>query len=318
VGAELTRRDWLASSAAIGLGAGVLAADRTTAAAATKPAADVPFVFGLNTSTIRGQKLPIAEVVAIAGKAGYGAIEPWINELEAHKAAGKSLDDLRKQLADAGISVESAIGFAEWAVDDESRRKQGLERMRRDMDLVRAIGGKRIAAPPAGMTETTGTDLRKLGDRYRAICELGDSIGVVPQAEVWGPSKTMGRLGEVAAIVIEAGHPKGCILPDVYHLYKGGSSIEGVRLLSPSAIHVFHMNDYPADPPRATIKDANRVYPGDGTAPLGPLLRGLKAGGFHVVLSLEVFNPDYWKRDPAEVAATGLAKMKAAVASALS
>jgi 2-keto-myo-inositol isomerase len=316
VGAELTRRDWLASSAAIGLGAGVLAADRR-ARAATNPAADVPFVFGLNTSTIRGQKLPIAEVVAIVAKAGYGAIEPWINELEAHKTAGKSLDDLRKQLADAGISVESAIGFAEWAVDDESRRKQGLERMRRDMDLVRSIGGKRIAAPPVGMTETTGADLRKLGERYRAICELGDSIGVVPQAEVWGPSKTMGRLGEVAAIVIEAGHPKGCILPDVYHLYKGGSSIEGLRLLSPSAIHVLHMNDYPGDPPRATIKDANRVYPGDGIAPLGPLLRGLKAGGFHIVLSLEVFNADYWKRDPAEVAATGLAKMKAAVASAI-
>ena len=306
---SLSRRGWLSSAAAIGLGARVGSAEGA--------GSDGPFVFGLNTSTIRGQKLPIAEIVAIAAKAGYGAIEPWIDELEAHKAAGKSLADLGKQLADGGVSVESAIGFAEWAVDDDARRGRGLERMRRDMDLVRAIGGKRIAAPPAGMTDATGVDLRRLGERYRAILELGDSIGVVPQAEVWGPSKTMGRLGEAAAIAIESGHPRACILPDVYHLHKGGSAIEGVRLLAPTAIHVMHMNDYPADPPRETIKDSDRVFPGDGVAPLASLFRGLKAGGFRVVLSLELFNADYWRRDPAEVAATGLAKMKAAVASAL-
>ena len=32
------------------------------------------------------------------------------------------------------------------------------------------------------------------------------------------------------------------------------------------------------------------------------------------MLSLELFNRDYWKQDPLEVAKTGLAKVKAAVA----
>ena len=286
-------------------------------AQAASPAPSAPFLFGLNTSTVMGQKLPISEVVAIAGKAGYNALEPWIRELEAHKSAGKSLSDLKKQISDLGISVESAIGFADWGVDDDARRKKGLEQMKRDMELVAAIGGKRIAAPPVGLTDRHETDVLKLADRYRAICELGDQFGVVAEAELWGFSKTMSRLGEVMAIVIEANHPKACMLPDVYHLYKGGSALSGLRFLTPESFHVIHMNDYPSNPPRDKITDVHRVYPGDGVAPIVPLLRDLATRGFRVALSLEVFNQEYWKRDAAEVAATGLAKMKKLVAEAL-
>jgi sugar phosphate isomerase/epimerase len=77
------------------------------------------------------------------------------------------------------------------------------------------------------------------------------------------------------------------------------------------------MNDYPAEPPRSTIKDENRVYPGDGVAPLDTILSTLVRGGFRGVLSLELFNREYWKQPPAEVAKRGLEKMQAAVASAM-
>ncbi len=155
------------------------------------------------------------------------------------------------------------------------------------------------------------TDLSRIADRYRALLELGDQIGVVPQVEVWGFSRTLGRLGEAACVAIEAGHPKACILPDVYHLYRGGSDFGGIKLLGPSAIHVFHFNDYPADPPRTKLTDADRVYPGDGVAPLRSLLHDLSAGGFHVTLSLELFNRKLWTQDPLTVAKTGFEKLKA-------
>jgi 2-keto-myo-inositol isomerase len=314
VSADLNRRAWLAAVPA----ALTLANSAGSAGAAPSRRADEPvFTFGLNTSTISGQKLPIDGVAAIAAQAGYRAIEPWIRELEAYKSAGKSLVDLKKQLNDSGIAVVSSIGFAEWAVDDEGRRKRGLEQMKRDMELVQTIGGLRIAAPPVGLTDRFEADVRKLAERYRVICEIGVETGVIPQVEVWGPSKTLCRLGEAAAVAIESGHPNACILPDVYHLYKGGSGHDGVRLLAPRAIHVMHMNDYPAEPARSAITDAHRIYPGEGVAPISKLLRDLRDGGFHITLSLELFNRDLWKRDAAEVAATGLAQMKAVVAAAL-
>ncbi len=269
-----------------------------------------PFRYCLNTSTIRGQKLTLVEEIDIAAEAGYDAIEPWINEIEAYEAGGGSLADLKKRIGDRGLSVESAIGFAEWIVDDDDRRTKGLEQARRDMDLVQQIGGKRIAAPAAGATDVSNIDYLKVAERYRALLALGDHIGVVPQVEVWGFSKTLHRLGQALMVAAESGHPLACVLPDVYHLYKGGSDFAGLKFLGGAAVHVFHMNDYPANPPRETIGDGDRVYPGDGIAPLADILRTLRENGFNGYLSIELFNHDYWRQDPLEVARAALNKLQ--------
>jgi 2-keto-myo-inositol isomerase len=316
----LTRRKLLRGS----LAAGAAAAAGTAAAAADAERGvpfrtengKAPFTYCLNTSTIRGQKLPLEEEVDLAAKAGYDAIEPWIGEIDDYVKRGGSLKDLEQRIRDQGLTVESAIGFPEWIVDDDARRAKGLEEARRGMELVRQLGGKRVAAPPVGATDVAGLDLLRAAERYRALLELGDTIGVVPQVEVWGFSRTLARLGETALVAIESNHPKACILPDVYHLHKGGSAFGGLKLLDGAAIHVFHMNDYPADPPREMLTDAHRVYPGDGAAPLEAALRDLYASGFRGVLSLELFNRDYWQQDPLQVARTGLEKMRAAVSAA--
>lgn len=266
------------------------------------------FKYSFNTSTVRGQKLSLFESVNIAARAGYQAIEPWITEIEAHQQLGGSLQDLKRLIEDRGMTVESAIGFAEWIVDDDERRKKGLERAKYEMDLVRQIGGKRIAAPPAGAVDVETIDYLKVADRYRALLEIGDKIGVVPQVEVWGFSKTLNRLGQAALVMIESHHPQACVLPDIYHLYKGGSDFSGLKLLNGASMHVFHVNDYPAEPPRETIRDADRVYPGDGVAPCRDILRTLREIGFDGYLSVELFNPSYWQQDASLVAQTAIEK----------
>ena len=299
-------------------GAALAASKIATAEDTTKPASDrASFTFCLNTSTIRGQKLSLDQEIEITGQAGYDAIEPWVGNINSYVKSGGNLKDVRKRIEDLGLTVESAIAFCRWIVDDDGERAKGLEQAKSDMDVLAQIGGKRIAAPPAGATGEAGLDLFKAAERYRVLLELGDEMGVAPQVEIWGASKNLCRLGEAMFVVIESGHPKACLLPDVYHIYKGGSDFNGLKLLSAQAIHVFHLNDYPGDPPRETIGDRDRVYPGDGIAPLTQILRDLHANGSRAVLSLELFNPTYWKRDPLEVAKTGLSKMKTAVKKAL-
>ena len=261
----------------------------------------------LNTSTIRGKRLPLDEIVEIASEAGYDGIEPWISEIVRYRDGGGSLDDLRKRIADRGLVVESAIGFANWIVDDEVKRKQALDQARKDMELVRSIGGKRIAAPPSGTRD--GVDLDAAAERYAALLKVGRSTGVLPQLELWGFSKPINRIGKLAYIAAEAGDPSACLLPDVYHIYKGGSDFAGLNLLNGKQIHVFHINDYPKIT-RDKIGDGDRVYPGDGVAPLDQIMKTLFSIGFEGGLSLELFNRDYWKQEPLQVAKTGLAKMK--------
>src|SRR5262249_17189062 len=184
----------------------------------------------------------IIEVVEIAAKAGYTAIEPWLRELDQYARSGGSLKELGQRIRDRGLSVESSISFPEWIVDDDERRKKGLEQIRRDMETVQQIGGKRIAAPPAGATSQTELSRAKIVERYAAVLKIGETTGIVPQVEFWGPSKTLSRLSEAAYVALETGHRDACVLADVYHLYKGGSGHQTVRLLGPAALHVIHMN----------------------------------------------------------------------------
>lgn len=323
---NVTRRHWMGVAAgatlAGGLGAGGSGAVAVRGAdPAVEDAAAVPSVkwservrYCLNTSTVRGHQLSVPAQVELAAKAGYDAIEPWIGDLRRFRDDGGDLAELSAQLKDAGLTVESAIGFAQWIVDDPQQRQAGLDEARRDMELLAAIGGKRLAAPPIGAHREAGPSLPVIAERYRALLEVGAEVGVVPQLELWGFSPTLSRLGELAYVAVEAGHPDACVLPDVYHIYKGGSDFAGLALIEASRMHVFHMNDYPADPPREKIGDADRVFPGDGVAPLDAILGTLRDHGFTGALSLELFNPEYWKRSAGDVAREGLAKMKASVA----
>jgi sugar phosphate isomerase/epimerase len=277
----------------------------------------VGFRYCLNTATLRGYNLDLIQLVEVAGKAGYQAIEPWLNLIDTYVKGGGSLPDLRKRIADGGLTVESAIAFPQWMVDDPAKRASGLEQARRDMDAVARIGGKRIAAPPSGANSGAEIGLLQVVERYRALLELGDQMGVVPELEFWGPSANLNRLSQAVFVAMETGHPKACVLADVFHLYKGGSGFSGLRMLGGNALQVFHMNDYPATPPRETIADRDRVYPGDGIAPMKQILADLHRMNPALVLSLELFNAAYWKGDALETARTGLAKMQQAVRQAV-
>jgi sugar phosphate isomerase/epimerase len=266
------------------------------------------FVLCFNTATIRGQKVGIAKEIEIAAQAGFQAIEPWVEAIETYAKAGGKLEDLRRRITNAGLTIEGAIAFPEWVVDDPARRARGLEAAKRQMDLVAQLGGQRIAAPPAGATNEPGLDLLKAADRYRALLELGDQMGVWPMLEVWGFSQNLNRLSHCAHVAIESGHPKAAALADMFHLYRAGSPWHGLRLLGAAALPVFHMNDYPAEPPREWINNSFRIMPGDGVAPTAQVLAALLTKGSRVVLSLELFSPRFWELDPVEVAQTGYRK----------
>ena len=305
-----------ASTVAMGLvsNASEATAQSQGSSSLAKSANDITFC--LNTSTIHGEVIPVTEQIKIASKAGYTGIELWVRDIDKFIEAGGKLSELRRQIADAGLKVESAIAFGQWIVDDDGTRNKGLEQCGRDMEIIRELGGRRIAAPPTGATEKAGLDLDRAGERYRALLEVGRARDVTPQLEVWGFSKNLHRLSQVLYICAAAHHPDACILPDIYHLYKGGSDFADVHLLPGSRVHVLHMNDYPAEPNRETISDQYRVYPGDGVAPIRYALQAMLSNGFAGVLSLELFNREYWAQDPNVVAATGIAKMKASVADA--
>lgn len=309
---KLSRRQALTGLGLI-TGASLLPSCATTQATASGKSFNQPFSFCLNTSTIMGQKVGLEKEIEIAAEAGYDGIEIWIPTLHSFMDEGGKLSELKKKIDGLGIRVENAIGFAQWIVDDDSTRAKALEQAKAEMGLLAQLGCRRIAAPPAGATEVETLSLDAVAERFHDLVELGTSVGVIPQLEVWGFSKHLHKLSQVLYVAAQCGHNNTRILPDVYHLYKGGSPFEGLGLIAPDAIEIFHMNDYPAQPDRHTIGDKDRVYPGLGVAPLKKILSDLADPAHPKVLSLELFNRDYWAQDPLEVAKEGLQSMKEAV-----
>lgn len=308
-----SRRGFLAGTAA---GVASLSMASSPSAEPTRPApAGAPFRFALNAGTLMGYKLPLSAQIDLAHRAGYAGFEPWMTDVSKAAETG-ALRDLARRCSDAGLTVINAIGFAAWAVNDDAARAKGLEQMKRDMDWVAQLGGTHIAASPAGVNspEAGPLDLDRAAERYRALLELGETMGVIPQLEFWGASANLSRLDQCLYVAARAAHPRACILADVFHLYRGGSEPSSLRLLSRSAAYTLHMNDYPAQPPREAVKDADRVWPGDGVAPLRDILSAYRDNRAEPWLSIELFNAEYWKRPAEETARTGLAKMKAAAA----
>jgi 2-keto-myo-inositol isomerase len=295
----------------LGLTAGAALLTNSVSAMRTSAKKDPSFKYSLNMSTIRGQKLGFVKELQVAAKAGFTSVEIWIDTFQDYLKNGGTTAEAKRIIEGLGLTIENAIGFAKWIVDDEATRKAALIQLQKEMDQLAQIGCHRIAAPPSGATGLPLIDLDVITDRYRAILKMGEQTGVIPMVEMWGGSHNLKKIGQVLYVAAASEHKDALVLLDSFHVYKGGSSLESLPFVGKNAIEVFHINDYPAGISPDKISEPDRVYPGDGIAPLKEMLKIIKNPDKPVVLSLEVFNESYYKQDALLVAKTGLAKMKA-------
>lgn len=252
-----------------------------------------PFRVGMNASTISAYSLSVPEQIELCSEVGFDGIELWIRDVDAFVKQGGKYDELRGLLDQTGILLENMISFSTWCADDPRKREEGLRQIRHDMEIVSSLGGHYIAAPVQGVNKFDYACLPDYMNRYRAILDLGDEYGVTPILELWGAGPVC-RLADAVAIAIGTSHPKASLLLDFYHLYRGGNSFDGLRLVGGNSLPIFHINDYPANPPRENLKDSDRVFPGDGICPFDQALSFLYATGFRGCLSVELFNKNYW------------------------
>lgn len=265
----------------------------------------------LNPSTLRGYKLGLQEQVQAAIAAGFRGFEPWLKDIHAAQTAGV-LKDIVKMARDGGLAFVNGIAFGMWSHPDAKIRAAGLEETKRDMAVLAEMGCPYVAASMFGLqkAEAPKVTAEEVGARYVEVLSLGRQMGVKPLFEYWGHSANLARLEDALAVLKAANQADGAILADVYHTYRGGSSFESFRALTAAQLPVLHVNDIPAGKPREQLTDPDRVWPGDGIAPWQQLFAILDQTGADPWLSLELFNPAYWKTTPAETLQTALAKMQ--------
>lgn len=259
----------------------------------------IRFKLTLNTSTI--QPAPLLTKIEAAAAAGFDGIELWSRDLSAYEAEHGSLDDVRAALNDHGLFVPSVIHLKDWMDTEGAAYEAALDEARRQMEQAAEVGAKYIiAGPPAGPVH-----LADAGRRYRELLAIGKEFGVLPAVEFLGFVEGVNTLDKAWRIVEEAGDQEGTIVVDPFHIFRGGSSVDDLEGIPVERIAVYHFNDAPGDIPREAQTDSDRVMPGDGILPLAYQLRHLVYHGYEGALSLELFNPELWEKDPFDVAAEG-------------
>ena len=268
--------------------------------------------FSMNASTIRGYKLSLKEQVKAVVAAGYDGFEPWLKDIHAARADG-SFADTVKIARDVGLQFVNGIAFGQWVHPDAKVRAAGLEETKRDMAALAEMGCPRIAASMFGVQKAGSPKLgaAEIAERFAALCDLGDKMGVQPLLEYWGHSVNLSRLEDALDVLARVKRPGTAVLADVYHTYRGGGDFATFARLTPEQLPVLHVNDYPSTKPRTELTDADRVWPGDGIAPWKELFATLCEQRLEPWLSIELFNPAYWRTTPSDTLRTGIEKMVA-------
>jgi 2-keto-myo-inositol isomerase len=184
-----------------------------------------------------------------------------------------------------------------------------LDDCKRRMAQAAALGSPHIVASPPQQV----VDLKRASARFAELLQIGASLGVLPSMEFLGFVAGVKNVASAWAIAQGSGDPRATVVADVFHMIRGGGSVDDLRSLEGDRLACFHINDLPAQPDPLTQKDEDRVMVGEGIADLPRVIANLRAISYRGPISLELFNRHLWQQDPLEVARSGIERIRALV-----
>jgi sugar phosphate isomerase/epimerase len=261
------------------------------------------FLYCLNTSTI--QPAPLLKKIEVASKAGFQAIEPWNSEIDAYLHDGGTMQALRTAIQDAGLKVVSVIALFDWINPSQAARDECCRRMEQAAMLESPYI---VASPPPEVV-----NLDQAAKAYGELIALGRQFRVKPAMEFLGFVSGVKSMAAAWAIAGGSGDADATVVGDVFHMLRGGSTVDDLLMISGDRMAIFHVNDIPAEIAVTSQSDHDRVMVGDGVADLARVIANLRKIKYHGPISLELFNKKLWEQDPLEVAKIGIERLKSLV-----
>lgn len=269
-------------------------------------------LLALNGATT--MKATLEEDIAAVSGAGFGALEIWAAKMDAYLGT-HSVGEL-KELFDRAALQPASINSIEFITFRPPEEYKSIKARCQELsELAQALGCDKIVVVPSPTPEGVGWDeIRE--ESVRVLHELSDvaaSYDVQLAFEFLGfPWCSVRTLGQCWDIVVRTNRSNVGLVIDTCHFFAGGSELRSIEEIDPRKIFIFHINDV-EERPLETIEDAHRLLPGEGVIPLDAILVRLKQIGFDGLCSVELFRPEYWERDPGELATAARAATLATV-----
>lgn len=248
---------------------------------------------------------------AAAHAAGFECLEIWASKMREYLKS-HSVADLKNLLSENNLeplSINSIEHITFRTTDDYAKIKAECEEFCR---IAAEIEAPYVVVVP-GKMPASGDNAEIISESVRVLNELADIAeqhGVALAFEFLGQQDCSVQTLELSnEIVGQVNRDSVGMVLDSFHFYAGGSEIETIGKLDPKKLFIFHINDA-EDLPKSELTDANRLLPGSGILPLTAIKAQLDNIGYNTVASIELFRPEYWERDPFELAAQANAAAK--------
>jgi 2-keto-myo-inositol isomerase len=245
----------------------------------------------------------LASDIRATSAAGFDCLEIWAAKLKDFLKENSSAK-LKSLLDEHRLEPYSINSIEQITFRDAARHARLLDECEELCRIAAEINCPYIVVVPSPLPEGIGWDevreesVRVL-DKLSHIAERHD---VALAFEFLGqPLCSVQRLDEASEIVGRLARPNVGLVLDSFHFYAGGSRLESIEALEPDKLFIFHINDA-EDLPRAELEDRHRLLPGLGILPLKEIIGALRRIGYDAVVSVEIFRPEYWERDPQELA----------------
>ncbi len=249
-------------------------------------------------------KADLATDIRAAEAAGFDFVEIWAAKLRkylhSHSAA-----DLRLLFDESGVeplSINSIEHVTFRSPTDYAAIKAEGEEL---SSLAATLRCPYIVVVPGRLPEQAPSLEEIIDESVRVLTDLGtiaERHGIALAFEFLGQADCSVPTLELAdEIVRRVGRPDVGLVIDSFHFYAGGSTMDMIETLAPESLFVFHINDA-ENLPREQLQDSHRLLPGLGILPLAGMIKAFKRIGYDRVASVEIFRPEYWERDPFELA----------------
>jgi 2-keto-myo-inositol isomerase len=249
-------------------------------------------------------KADLATDIAAASAAGFACLEIWAAKLrrflEQHSAA--DLKDLFARVGTEPLSINSIEHITFRDADAYDRIKLECKELSQiaaaiDCPYIVVVPGK-LPRRPVSRAEVVDESVKVLTE----LANIAEESVVALGFEFLGERDCSVQTLDVAdEIVRGVNRPDVGLVIDSFHFHTGGSTIKMIEAVDPARLFIFHIDDA-EDLPCEQLTDARRLLPGRGILPLKEIIGAFRRIGYDANASVEIFRPEYWERDPFELA----------------
>ena len=233
--------------------------------------------------------------------AGFRHVELWFEKL---RGLGLAPPAIAARLRDAALTpvCACAAGSFLWrGVPGPAERRGELEG---HFVLAQALGVPRFVIYDYVDEAPKRDDHAVAAERLVSVANLAAKYGVRIALEFIARSRLLGSLPTALQVIRQAAQPNVGLCLDTFHFYAGVSKLEDLDELRSGEVEHVHFHDVPRTVPRELLVDADRIPPGTGVIPLTKIVDALRRIGYAGALSVELFDPEVQKSDPAMAART--------------